>query len=28
MKGYTPGGQDAAPPSIGLSIKTPVGDGK
>ena len=24
MKGYTPGGDDAATPSIGLSIKTPA----
>ena len=28
MKGYSPGGQDAPPPSIGLTIKAPVGDGK
>lgn len=28
MKGYTPGGQDEAPPSIGLTIKAPAGDGK
>lgn len=28
MKGFTPGGQDGTTPGIGLSIKSPVGDGK
>jgi len=28
MKGYTPGGQDGTIPGVGLSIKSPVGDGK
>jgi hypothetical protein len=28
MRGYTPGGGEGTTPSIGLSIKAPVGDGK